>query len=247
MKKIAIMQPYFFPYLGYWQLIDAVDTFVVFDDVNYIKRGWINRNLIRLSNGETAYIRLPVTKMSQNRLICEHELSDPADAEKTIYKTLEYNYKKRPYYADGLKVVEDAFDTTSLNLADFLLHQIEVVARHLHFDTQIVRSSQLDNDKSLAAQEKIIDIVKLLGGDVYINAIGGKSLYQPERFMNDEIKLMFLDPVLPEYSQGFSNFVPSLSVLDALMNCSQSDVAAMARNYGLIDAESRTESFHAIG
>lgn len=236
------MQPYFFPYLGYWQLIDAVDTYVVFDDVNYIKRGWINRNLIRLSNGETSYVRLPVAKVSQNRLICEHKLSDFDEAKATILKTLDFNYKKRPYYSEGMKIVEEVFDTPTSDLAEFLYRQIKVVADYFQFDAEIVRSSQLSNNKDLAAQEKIIDIVKLLGGDVYINAIGGMSLYEPERFAREGIKLMFLNPSLPEYDQGFDDFIPSLSLLDVLMNCSRGEIATMGRHYSFIDAGVKGET-----
>ena len=237
MKRIAIMQPYFFPYLGYWQLIGAVDTFVVFDDVNYIKRGWINRNVIRLSSGETSYIRIPVAKASQNRLICEHELADFDEAKATILKTLEYNYKKQPHYREGMSVVNEVFGKATSNLADFLSRQIEVVANYFGFDAEIVRSSRLSNDKSLSAQTKIIDIVKLLGGDVYVNAIGGTSLYDAEAFEREGVELKFLQPFLPEYDQGFPDFVPSLSVVDALMNCSREEVAAMGRVHDVIGAK----------
>ncbi|MBM6689065.1 WbqC family protein [Collinsella tanakaei] len=235
MRRIAIMQPYYFPYLGYWQLMGSVDVFVIFDDVNYIKRGWINRNLIRLSNGEIAYIRLPVSKVSQNRLICEHELSSFDEAAVKVFKTLDYNYKKRPYFEGCMEVVKEVFDTDVRNLAAFLSRQIEILSRYFRFDTKIVRSSELDNNKSLSAQEKIIDIVKLLDGDVYINSSGGRELYDPAAFQREGIELMFLEPSLPEYDQGFPDFVPSLSVLDILMNCCQDEVAAMGRHHELVN------------
>lgn len=234
MKKIGIMQPYFLPYLGYWQLIGAVDVYVVFDDVNYIKRGWINRNRIRLSNGEVSYIRLPVSKASQNKLICDHSISNLEETKATLLKTLEYNYKKRPNYIEGLQLIENVFNTENDNLADFLFRQIELVSKYFHFDTQIIRSSDLNNDKSLLGQEKIIDIVKLLQGDIYINAIGGISLYHSSRFKEEKLQLQFLDPSFPPYDQGINNFIPALSVLDLVMNCSSEEAISMMRDYELI-------------
>ncbi len=236
MKKIGIMQPYFLPYLGYWQLIGAVDVYVVFDDVNYIKRGWINRNRIRLSNGDISYIRLPISKVSQNKLICDHSISNLKEAKTTIFKTLEYNYKKRPHYKEGLQLIENIFDTENDNLADFLFRQIELVSDYFCFDTEIIRSSELKNNKELSAQEKIIDIVKLLNGKQYINAIGGVSLYDQERFAEEKIDLKFLKSSLPAYDQGFSDFISSLSILDTVMNCSQSKIVSMGKCYELDSA-----------
>lgn len=236
MKKIGIMQPYFFPYMGYWQLIGAVDTYVVFDDVNYIKRGWINRNRIRLASGESSYIRLPVSKVSQNKLICEHSISNLTEARSLLLKTLEYNYKKRPYYQEGLSVAREVFNSDSLNLADFLYNQIKVISSYFGFTTEIIRSSDLRNNKTLSGQEKILDIVKLLQGDVYINAIGGKELYNSGNFSRSDVQLYFLNPYLPPYDQGFSNFLPSLSVLDIVMNCSRGEASLMANHCDLVKA-----------
>lgn len=236
LKKIAIMQPYFFPYLGYWQLIGAVDIYVVFDDVNYIKRGWINRNKIRLSSGKESYIRLPISKASQNKLINEHEISDFDCAKSTIFKTLEYNYKKHPFYSAGMDLVEKIFSKAKTNLSDFLFYQIQLISDYFCFDTKIVRSSELKNNKDLSSQDKIIDIVKLLKGSQYINAIGGMSLYNSVEFAEEGIDLKFLKPFLPYYNQGFSDFIPSLSILDIVMNCDQKDIITMGNSYELIDA-----------
>lgn len=239
-KKIAIMQPYFFPYLGYWQLIGAVDVYVVFDDVNYIKRGWINRNKIRLSSGEVSYIRLPITKASQNKLICEHTISNLDESKSVLFKTMEYNYKKRPHYYDGMGILEKLFHVSESNLSDFLFKQIQIVSDYFCFDTEIVRSSELKNNKELLAQEKIIDIVKLLNGEQYINAIGGVSLYDHKRFAEWQIDLKFLNPFLPIYDQGFSDFIPSLSILDVVMNCSQDELVSMGGCYELVNANYAT-------
>ena len=117
--KLGIMQPYFFPYIGYWQLLNAVDEYVIFDDVNYINRGWINRNRI-LVNGEPQYINLQLTGASQNKLINEIEVAcDPSFAKKRL-RTLEQSYGKAPFYQDTMALVTDILDDPEKNLAKYL-------------------------------------------------------------------------------------------------------------------------------
>ena len=171
--KIGIMQPYFIPYLGYWQLMNAVDKYVILDDVNYIKRGWVNRNRILL-NGRDHLITLPLNKADAFKHINENVLSDiPAN----IFKTIDLAYRKTPNYRAIIPIIREILDFPEKNLARFLGNSIRLVAEYLNIKTEFYYASEIEHDQSLKAQEMIIDIVKRLDGTVYYNAIGVKELY----------------------------------------------------------------------
>ena len=155
--KVAIMQPYFFPYLGYWQLMNAVDKYVIFDDVNYIKRGWIHRNRI-LVHGQAAYFNLPKFGGSQNQLINEVKVNnDPRLVRKNLSK-IEASYKKAPYYADAYPIVRSVLECGKENTVDYLLESFRIVGDYLGIKTELIMSSHLEKDCSLRAQEKVLAI-----------------------------------------------------------------------------------------
>lgn len=214
--KLGIMQPYFVPYLGYWQLMNQVDTYVVYDDVNFIKNGWINRNRI-LVNGAPVYYRLNAIGASPNKLINEVSIDT---SEKTIaksLKTIEQAYKKAPYFEEVYPLISEALAYETDNLADYLHHTIVVIKDALDMNTEIVLSSQLDKNCSLAGSEKVIHICKLLGATEYYNAIGGKELYSRDDFANNGIELKFLQMHPISYPQFKNEFEPGLSIIDVLM------------------------------
>lgn len=232
--KVGIMQPYFFPYLGYWQLMNAVDTYVIFDDVAYIKRGWINRNRIKL-NGEAQYFGIQVQNASQNSRINELKLFDDARNRLKMRKTLEMAYSKAPYYGQTMALFENIMNCGQENLAQFLAYGIREIAAYLGMDTKFVLSSVIEKDERLKAQDKILDICVRLGADTYINAIGGRELYSQECFEVRGIELRFLrmdDDIV--YSQGRGDFIPGLSILDVMMYCDVSEIRQMLERYTLV-------------
>ena len=230
--KVAIMQPYFFPYLGYWQLMNAVDKYVIFDDVNYIKRGWIHRNRI-LVHGQAAYFNLPKFGGSQNQLINEVKVNnDPRLVRKNLSK-IEASYKKAPYYADAYPIVRSVLECGKENTVDYLLESFRIVGDYLGIKTELIMSSHLEKDCSLRAQEKVLAICKILEATEYYNTIGGKSLYSYEDFSLQGIKLKFLKPGISEYEQFGGDFVSSLSIIDVMMFNSRKTVQKMLREYEL--------------
>ena len=233
MKKIGVMQPYFVPYIGYWQLMNAVDVYVVYDDVNYINRGWINRNKI-LVNGEPQYINLLLSGASQNKLINEISLADNAANVKKIFRTLEMNYKKAPFYKEVFDLLEKILNNNQINLALFLYDQIKWLAEYMEMDTQFVLSSALDKDNSLRGQDKILDICRCLCGTEYYNAIGGQSLYSREKFSDNGIKLFFLETDAIRYHRGSNLFVGGLSILDVLMYNDKEQIHQLLNQYKLL-------------
>lgn len=214
--KIAVMQPYFFPYLGYWQMFNAVDKFVLLDDVNFIMRGYINRNSILL-NGAAHLFSLPLEKASQNKLINETKLNFQPKDKENFLKTITMAYKKAPYYNDFCPLLEDVINNPETDLTRFLKYSFERLKEYLKLDTEILLSSEIKKDNSLKAQDRIIAINKALGADTYINAIGGMELYNKDDFRKENIELKFIKMDKIEYKQFKNEFVPNLSMIDVLM------------------------------
>ncbi len=214
--KIGIMQPYFFPYMGYWQLIHAVDEYVVFDDVNYIKRGWINRNAILVS-GRRQQINLHICAASQSRLIKETETAQTEEENNRLLKTIKMAYRKAPYFVDVYPLIEDILNYESKNLSCFLLYQLRQVCHYLNIITPLILSSDIPKREGIYGEDKIIGICKSRKASHYINAIGGRALYHHEKFTRQGIKLQFLQSDHIIYDQSGNEFVPDLSIIDVMM------------------------------
>lgn len=232
---IAIMQPYLFPYLGYFQLIMASDTFVLFDDVNYIKKGFINRNNILL-NGSAYRFTVPVQNVSQNKKINEHYYSDDTD---NLLKTFNIAYAKAPNYMDIYPIIERALKGTERKVSSVCFNAINDILDYLGIEKKIVLSSDIDYDRSASATDKLIEITKAMGDNSYINAIGGQNLYDFDYFQSKDITLSFIKMGAIEYSQEGKHveFIPNLSIIDALMWSSPENVLEMLGKYTLITKE----------
>lgn len=228
--KIGIMQPYFYPYIGYWQLMNMVDEYVIFDDVNYIKGGWINRNYILL-NGKSHRINLHIKDASQNRLIKDTLISQTQSDTRKLLDTIVQAYRKAPYFEEIYYLLEKSLKYESVNLTDYLVYQMNAVTEYLGIQTKLILASELDNDKSLRGEEKIIDICKKRGAECYINPSGGKKLYEQETFRSNGLLLGFLETDDIVYQQFGNHFVPQLSIIDALMFNNQEEMKELLNQY----------------
>lgn len=217
------MQPYFLPYIGYWQLMKIVDKYVVYDDVNYIKGGWINRNNF-LIGGEKRLITILLNGASPFKLINEIDIKD--DFGKFL-KTIQFNYSKAPYYREVMTLVESVCTCSEKNLALFLFNSFSIILSYLDIHTELILSSSLKKDCSLKGKEKVINICELLCADSYLNAIGGQLLYDKDEFKAHQINLKFLKTHIMPYTQFSESFVPGLSILDVLMFNSPAVVNSM--------------------
>ena len=188
--KVGVMQPYFFPYIGYWQLMNAVDRYVIYNDVNFIKGGWINRNRI-LSGGEPKFFNVPMLGASPNKLISEVKVNlNPKELERNL--SILYNcYRKAPYYKQAMEPIRAALSCGKENLADYLAETIFQVASYLDIRTEFIISSDIPKDNSLKGEEKVLQICELLGADEYYNAIGGQTLYSRSHFQARGMDLFF--------------------------------------------------------
>jgi hypothetical protein len=228
--KLGIMQPYFLPYIGYWQLMNAVDKYVIYDDVNYIKGGYVNRNTF-LINGESKMCGISVKNVSHNRTFLEHWFT--GDFRKFL-QTIRFNYSKSPYFFEAFDLLETICSYNNLNVADFLENQIKLIAAYCDIHTEFVRSSNMIKNNNLSGEEKIININNLLGADTYINAIGGMKLYHSNKFSSNGISLQFLQAKITPYKQFRKEFIPKLSILDILMFCSKEQISHMLNDYDLL-------------
>jgi hypothetical protein len=227
------MQPYLFPYIGYFQLISAVNQFVIHDDVQWIKGGWINRNRI-LVKGEPHYITLPVQKDSTLLNINERTLSEDFEPQgKRIMRQIEEAYRKAPQFESVIPLVSRCLSFQERNASAFIVNTLRECCDYLGLNTPFVLSSELQKDNSLKGQSRVINICNALSASQYINPIGGTELYSKDVFEFENIKLNFLKTRNNAYRQFNNKFVPNLSIIDLLMNCTVEEICALLQKYDL--------------
>lgn len=231
--RMVIMQPYLFPYLGYFQLMAAADKFIAYDDVAFINRGWVNRNRI-LVNGEAFMFTLPLKQASQNKLINQIEVDNLAGWREKFLKTLQQNYRKAPHAAQIIELTSVILNPNQTMLSQVLMRGLEEIRNYLGLSAILESSTQRYHNHELKAQERIVDICKQEQAQVYINAIGGMELYEKQRFEKEGITLKFQKSNLPVYPQGGAEFVPALSILDVLMYNSLEEVQGMLNDFVFI-------------
>lgn len=232
MKKIAIMQPYFLPYIGYWQLIHAVDIFVVYDNIQYTKKGWINRNRF-LQNGKPEIFSIPLVKDSSFKNVDERNIS-PSFEKKHLLAQFSNAYSKAPFYKQNFEIIENIVNYDNENLFEYIYNSILEIKTYFGIKTPIVKSSNIDIDHSLKSQDKVIAICKALNAGIYINAIGGQGLYNKGDFDSQGIKLNFIKTKNINYSQLIPTFVENLSILDVMMFNGKKNLPNFLMEYELL-------------
>lgn len=234
--KVAIMQPYFLPYIGYFQLIKYVDQFIVYDNIQFTKKGWIHRNRF-LQNSKDELFSLSILKDSDFLDIKDRKLSiEFLDSNKKVLRKIEASYRKAPYFEQVFPIMETIFfNKNHQNLFDFIFNSIIIVKNYLEIETPLVISSEIDNlNYFLKNKERVQYICKKLGAKYYINPIGGIELYDKDDFAIQGIQLNFLKSNKIEYNQFDNEFVPWLSILDVMMFNSVGEVNVMLNQYEII-------------
>lgn len=215
--KIAIMQPYFCPYIGYFQLINAVDTFIIADDLQYAKGGWYNRNRI-INHGVEFFFTIPLKSDSSSKNINERYLANNSHGEiiKTLRRIKNF-YSKAPYFSQHYPLVRKVFLQEQKNLSDYNVYSMKEISKFLKIETQFILSSSLEVDPNKKGVDRVIEICKMRKADTYINPIGGVDLYSKDVFNNNGIDLQFIQSNNIKYDQFKHTFVPSLSIIDIIM------------------------------
>lgn len=227
------MQPYIFPYIGYLQLINAVDKFIIYDDVNFIVRGWINRNKILVNNKEHMFT-IPLQDSSRNKLIKDIEISNDALWKSKLLKTIEQSYKKSPYFYEVFGLISDIISVNENRISKLIYHSIVRINQFLGIKTIIEESSAVYSNPHLKNQNRIIDICRTENAAEYINPIGGTQIYSKDLFEKNNIKLFFLKTKPIRYRQFNNDFIESLSVIDIMMFNSGDKIREYLNEYELV-------------
>lgn len=231
--KMAAMQPYFFPYIGYYQLMEAADIFMIADDYNYIKESWSNRNSI-LIKGKPSYINLPLENASVNRKYNEIIVCNNSIKINKLLKTLQYNYAKAKEFSRVYPVISEILLYDESNFALYILNSFKVLCSYLDINIAFILSSSISIEKDLDKSDRIISLSNGFGASTLINPIGGQSLYSKDYFKKKGIDLIFLRPKQIKYSQYAHEFTPWLSIIDVLMFNSKSETKTLLSQYELI-------------
>lgn len=231
--KIAIVQPYVFPYIGYFQLINAVDKFIFYDDVNFIKQGWINRNRILLNNRPYLF-SIPCEDISSYRLILDTKVCRNKRWASKLLKTIEMSYLRAPHFNDVYHLIRSVLDSDFQNISELAQLSILEVTKYLGMKGVCCKTSKFYNNNHLKRSARLIDICKREKAEEYINSIGGVEIYTKEEFLQHGISLYFLKSKEVKYKQFNTPFIPWLSIIDVLMFNSVSEVRTMLNQYQLI-------------
>jgi len=230
--KLGIMQPYFMPYIGYWQLLAMVDTFVIYDNIQYTKKGWINRNRF-LQNDKDALFTIPLKKDSDFLDVGKRFLANEFNGSKLLNQ-LQGGYRKAPFFETVFALVASIIRAEQRNLFDYIHHSIRLTSAYLGIQTPLVVSSSVSIDHSLRGEDKVIALCKAMGATTYINAIGGQELYSKSSFGAAGITLGFIKTRPLTYQQFGAPFVPNLSIIDVMMFNSAESIHAMLSEYDVV-------------
>ena len=216
--KVALMQPYFFPYLGYYQLINSVDEFVIFDNAQYVRRSWMNRNRILNEHKESSFMTVPVSKAPRETKIKDIVIKNHENWQEKIFRKL-LIYKNAPYYPQVVEFLNDCFLNRHTNLSELNTILLKKTCRLLNIKTNItILSERLPAIQSAnMADEWGIKVSKALNATTYINAIGGRDIYCQQKYQDHGLVIKFIKPNLFSYKQFDRNFVPGLSIIDVMM------------------------------
>ena len=231
--KIGIMQPYFWPYLGYFQLISSVDKFVIYDNIQYTKKGWFNRNRY-LCDSRDKYFSISIAKDSDFLDVRERMVSESFDKKK-LKNQIKMAYSRATYFKDVYPIFCECVDYSENNLFYYIKYSLDKVLEYLNIDTEIIISSSIDIDHTKKGKNKVIDICKKLDANEYINPIGGQKLYDKDEFKSEGVDLYFIQMNTDIYYEQFKNeFVPGLSILVVMMFNSRQEIQKLLNRYTLI-------------
>lgn len=230
--KVGIMQPYFLPYIGYFQLIASVDTFVVYDNIKYTKKGWISRNRM-LQNGTDKIFSIALAKASDRLDIVERELSSDFNRQKLLSQ-FRGCYLKAPYFEDVWPLIERITLFQDDNLFRYIQNSIVLICDYLDIDTEIIVSSSVAADHDLLSQDRVLSICEAMNANTYVNPIGGLELYSRSEFASKGCELKFIKTNTIEYMQFGDSFLPGLSILDVLFFNSLDECRNLLKEYSFV-------------
>ncbi|XAM40831.1 hypothetical protein TPELB_11410 [Terrisporobacter petrolearius] len=232
--KVGIMQPYFFPYIGYFSLINSVDKFILLEDVQFIKRGWIERNRILSQNSEWNYIKVPLKKHSQNTLICDIKIKNDDNWKEKILSQLVHYKKNAKYYFKTIELVKECLSIQTDSITELNKHILVEICNYLDIKTDIIifDSKNTPIIKPNSPDEWALNICLSLGNiHTYMNPEGGKIFFDTQKYKSKNIDIKFIKQNLKSYDQSKAEFIEGLSIIDLLMFNSKEEVKNMLCDY----------------
>ena len=226
--RVGIMQPYLLPYIGYFQLIEYCDAFVIYDDIEYTKRGWINRNRI-LASGAPSTFTVPLAKAPDATLVRERTIADAFNPRKLLAQ-FAGAYRGSPYWSEHEEWLRAVIEDAERNLFGYIRNALHATLALISIETEVIVSSDLRIEDGARGQDKVLAICKATGADEYVNPIGGTQLYESAAFAAAGVHLSFLQSRLSPYPQPVEVFVPALSIVDMLMELSVDGVRSRISN-----------------
>lgn len=233
--KVAVMQPYFMPYIGYFQMIKAVDAFVFYDDVNFIKQGWINRNRILLQHTDFLFT-VPLQKATSFSLIKDTFINQKfyASWKEKFLQSIAQNYKKAPHFEVTYSLISAVLNKNCQSISELAIESVKMVSGYLNLNTEFYVASERYQNKELEREKRLISICKNENATNYINAVGGKELYSKEVFKENGVELEFISSKPIVYKQFKDDFIPWLSIIDVLMFNSKAEIDLMLDQFELL-------------
>lgn len=229
------MQPYFMPYIGYFQLIKIVDKFIFYDDVTFIKQGWINRNKI-LINNQAKMFSIPLSNASSHVLIKDVLISEIAYQKwrKSFLNSIFFSYKKAKNYSKINALIEKILEKRPETISELAIKSVVEVAQYLDLKTEFQICSDVYSNTYLSGQNRVLDICINEKAITYINPVGGMELYSKSVFQEKNIELFFIKANKSVYPQFSEEFVPFLSIIDVLMFNDLEDIHKQLDNFTLL-------------
>jgi hypothetical protein len=234
--KVAIMQPYFFPYVGYFALVKAVDRFIIFDTPQYDRKGWMNRNRILNPSNDWQYINAGVVKPRFGSSIRDVKLKENTEWKKKLFSQLKHYKKIAPFYSDVISILESVLTPDYCTLVELNVASLKAVCSvvGIHTPIEVFSDLHLSINSVPHAGAWALEISRSLAAKTYTNPINGRKIFEPQEFTSEGICLNFLKHKLPEYSQGYRPFISGLSIVDVLMFNKPKETLEIICDYELV-------------
>jgi len=234
---LGIMQPYFFPFTGYFSLVMATNEWIVFDPVQFIRHGWIERNRILKPEEGWQYVSVPLVKQSRETLITNTQIKVSEPWQEKIFRQLDHYRKRAPYYTTVVEFLHDCFKYETSSITKLNTYLLKAVCGYIGITctAHIYSEMSIVHDEVIESGEWALHISKALNAKGYINPAGGVKLFNKDKFRHAGIRLQFLTNNLKPYNQRRSNFEAGLSIIDTMMFCSPEEIRGLVGDYELVE------------
>lgn len=231
------MQPYFFPYPGYFSLIKATNKWIVFDTPQYANYSWMNRNrIINCNDDNWMYFIVPLKKRPLRTSINSIVIQNEVNWKEKIISQLGYYKKHAPYYNHVVEFLRETLTSEFVKLSDLNIHTLKATCKYIgiDFNYEIYSEMNLQIEDIHAPDEWGLNICKAMGVSKFINPERGQNFIDRQKYLNEKVDIKFLEYRYPDYDQKMEEFIPGLSIIDAMMFNSPKELKVILEDYKLV-------------